>query len=100
VGLQFNVWGGCPGVDCCESGNCASCCFNPPTPRFPDACVYTNNHTVGKLSGSLHQHINHRMANAVAYTTPDFVNWTPLGTVLFGRKTGIEFRPQACSRIA
>jgi hypothetical protein len=29
----FNDWGGCPGVNCCPSGSCAGCCFNPPSAR-------------------------------------------------------------------
>lgn len=45
--LYMNNWGGCPGVDCCSSAaGCASCCFNPPSKRYPDGCVYATNHTV------------------------------------------------------
>jgi hypothetical protein len=77
--FYFNNWGGCPGVDCCTSiTGCASCCFNPPSPQYPDACVYTNNHSV------------------VVYSTSDFSNWDYLGVALplANRVTGIEFRPQ------
>ena len=73
--LYANVWGGCPGVDCCpSSGGCASCCFAGPN----DPCVYTSNHTV------------------VAYRTRDFAAWAPLGAVQTpaDRRTGTEFRPQ------
>jgi hypothetical protein len=75
--VYSNVWGGCPGDDCCTMGDCATCCFNPPSHRFPDACVYTNNHTV------------------VAYRT-DWESWTYLGEALplSARLPGIEFRPQ------
>jgi hypothetical protein len=75
--VYSNDWGGCPGDDCCTMGNCATCCFNPPSTRFPDACVYTNNHSV------------------VAYRT-DFVTWEYLGVALpmTARLAGIEFRPQ------
>jgi hypothetical protein len=31
--VYLNDWGGCGGVDCCPSGNCASCCFNPPSSK-------------------------------------------------------------------
>jgi hypothetical protein len=76
--VYLNDWGGCPGVDCCPTGACASCCFNPPSKAYPDACVYTNNHSV------------------VAYETPDFETWTYLGVALplSARLPGIEFRPQ------
>jgi hypothetical protein len=73
--LYANVWGGCPGVDCCSSPTgCASCCFQGPT----DPCVYTDNHTV------------------VAYSTRDFAAWRFEGVMLApsGRRAGIEFRPQ------
>ena len=75
----FNNWGGCRGVDCCLSGGgCAGCCFSPPSQTYPDACVYTNNHTV------------------VAYSTSNFADWTYEGTVMgvADRLLGIEFRPQ------
>ena len=74
-----NNWGGCAGVDCCNSTiGCATCCFSPPSPQYPDACVYTTNHSV------------------VAYATTDFVNFQWLGVVLplSSRLPGIEFRPQ------
>lgn len=77
--VYLNNWGGCPGVDCCTSASgCASCCFNPPSPRYPDACVYTANHSV------------------VAYRTDDFATYEPLGVVLplSARRAGVEFRPQ------
>ena len=77
--IYLNNWGGCPGVDCCDSASgCASCCFNPPSGRFPDACVYTSNHSV------------------VVYSTPDFASFTNLGVALplSARRPGIEFRPQ------
>jgi hypothetical protein len=73
--FYFNNWGGCAGVDCCPSSSgCASCCFKGPS----DPCVYTTNHSV------------------VAYSTTDFLSWTPLGEVLGvdARRAGIEFRPQ------
>jgi len=42
-----NNWGGCESVDCCPSPEgCASCCYVPPTPRYPDTCVFTTNHSV------------------------------------------------------
>jgi hypothetical protein len=75
VYLYFNNWGGCPGVDCCPTGNCASCCFqNPP---FVDGCVYTTNHSV------------------VVYSTSDFTSFQYLGEALplSNRVVGIEFRP-------
>jgi len=77
--LYMNDWGGCAGVDCCDSpGGCASCCFNPPTSRYPDACVYTNNHSV------------------MAYASTDLMSWQYLGVALplSSRRVGIEFRPQ------
>ena len=77
--LYMNDWGGCAGVDCCDSpGGCASCCFSPPSPRFPDPCVYTANHSV------------------VVYSTPDFVAYDFLGEALplAARRAGVEFRPQ------
>jgi hypothetical protein len=80
--VYSNVWGGCAGIDCCTSGACASCCFNPPTPRYNDTCVYTANHSV------------------VVYETPDFATWTYLGVALppSARRPGIEFRPQVLAR--
>ncbi len=80
--VYFNNWGGCPGVDCCaSSGGCASCCFAPPSTAYPDACVYTGNHSF------------------VAYSTPDFETWTNEGVVLdpSRRRPGIAFRPQVIS---
>ena len=77
--FYFNNWGGCPGVDCCTSSEgCGSCCFNPPSPQYPDACVYTNSQSV------------------VVYSTPDFTTWTYQGVALplSSRRVGIEFRPQ------
>lgn len=76
--LYFNDWGGCKGVDCCGSpGGCASCCFNPPSTAYPDACVYTTNHSVG------------------AYRTTDFQTWSYEGEALPNAafKPGVEFRP-------
>lgn len=60
------------------TSGCAICCYSPPTPEYPDTCVYADQHVV------------------VAYSTPDFEVWTPLGTVLplSARVPGIEFRPQ------
>ena len=77
--LYFNDWGGCPGIDCCtaaKSTGCSTCCFTQPPGLDP--CVYTANHTV------------------VAYRTPDFSTFTPLGAVLppSARRPGVEFRPQ------
>ena len=77
--VYLNNWGGCAGVDCCDSpSGCASCCFNPPSPTYPDACVYTANHSV------------------VVYSTPDFASYSFLGVALplAARRPGIEFRPQ------
>lgn len=76
--LYMNNWGGCPGVDCCSSGKCAACCFNPPSRAYPDGCVYTANHSVG------------------VYSTTDFESWTYGGVALplTARRAGIEFRPQ------
>jgi hypothetical protein len=79
VYYYVNDWGGCAGVDCCpSSGGCASCCFSPPSPQYPDPCVYTGNHSV------------------FLYSTADFSSWRPLGAVLSpsNRLAGIEFRPQ------
>lgn len=73
--LYFNNWGGCPGVDCCESsGGCASCCFKGPS----DPCVYTNNHSV------------------VVYKTGNFQDYEYRGVALntSARLPGIVFRPQ------
>ena len=77
--VYMNVWGGCAGVDCCDSPDgCAACCFNPPSKRWPDPCVYQFNHTV------------------VAYQTADFETFNFLGEALptSARMPGIEFRPQ------
>lgn len=76
--FYFNNWGGCAGIDCCTSGSCASCCFNPPTPTYNDTCVYTGNHSV------------------VVYSTADFTTWMYQGEALplAARLPGIEFRPQ------
>lgn len=98
--FYVNDWGGCPGVDCCGSpGGCASCCFNPPSSRYPDTCVYAVNHTV------------------LVYRTRDFVAWDymvrspPRSAIraadtwpvcawqggalpLAARLPGVEFRPQ------
>jgi len=71
--FYFNNWGGCSGVDCCNStGGCASCCF-----KLSDPCVYTNNHSV------------------VVYRTTDLEKWEYLGEALplTARRPGIEFRP-------
>ena len=76
--LYANDWGNCSGIDCCpSSAGCASCCFTAP-PYSPDLCVYTPGHSV------------------VAYSTPDFSTFTPLGVVLptSARRAGVEFRPQ------
>ena len=72
--LYMNDWGGCRGVNCCDSsGGCAACCFAGPH----DPCVYTVNHTVN------------------VYETSDFTAWTKLGAALprAGRLDGIVFRP-------
>ena len=65
-------------VDCCPSeGGCASCCYVPPTEKYPDACVFTQNHSV------------------YVYSTTDFRSFDNLGVVLdiSDRPKGIEFRP-------
>ena len=83
--LFFNDWGGCEGVDCCaSSGGCASCCFSPPSPAYPDACVYTSNHSV------------------IVYRTADFERFDYLGVALSreSRRDGIEFRPQVLYQAA
>jgi hypothetical protein len=56
---------------------CASCCYVPPTRRFPDECVFTANHTV------------------YVYRTTDLAQWELLGAALTpgDRPPGIEFRP-------
>jgi hypothetical protein len=79
--ILTNNWGGCPGIDCCTSGACASCCFSPPSARYNDTCVYTGNHTVE------------------AYVT-DLSTWTYMGPALTlaERLPGIEFRPQLLHR--
>ena len=76
--FYVNNWGGCPSVDCCRSsGGCASCCFLPPSTAYPDACVFTTNHSV------------------LVYHTTDLNNWSLLGVALStqNRPRGIEFRP-------
>ena len=82
--VYVNDWGGCASVDCCaSSGGCASCCYVPATRAFPDACVFTANHSV------------------VLYRTTDFATFDALGVVLAPRDrdppphfhAGIEFRP-------
>ena len=76
--FYVNNWGGCADVDCCPSaGGCASCCYVPPTPQYPDPCVFTGNHSV------------------VVYSTVDMVRWRRLGVALSlsNRPPGIEFRP-------
>ena len=81
--VYFNDWGSCPGVDCCSSLlGCADCCFDPPSSRYPDTCVYANGHTV------------------VVYRTTDFHTWEPLGVALplANRKAGILFRPRVVYR--
>ena len=77
-----NNWGGCESVDCCPSPEgCASCCYVPPTPRYPDTCVFTTNHSV------------------YVYRTKDFQKFENLGIVLniSSRPKGIEFRPHVVS---
>lgn len=72
--FYFNNWGGCTGVNCCNStSGCASCCFAGPN----DPCVYTNNHSV------------------VVYKTSDLEKWNYMGEALplGARHIGIEFRP-------
>jgi Glycosyl hydrolases family 43 len=81
--VYFNDWGGCPGVNCCASLlGCADCCFDPPSSRYPDTCVYANGHTV------------------VVYRTTDFRTWEPMGVALplANRKDGIVFRPRVVYR--
>ena len=76
--FYVNNWGGCADVDCCGSaGGCASCCYVPSSPAYPDTCVFTKNHTV------------------VVYATTDFREWRLLGAALapVHRPAGIEFRP-------
>eukprot|EP00943_MAST-04B_sp_MAST-4B-sp1_P004360 g4360.t1 len=76
--FYVNNWGGCQSVDCCPSKDgCASCCYVPPTEKYPDACVFTQNHSV------------------YVYKTYDFQTWKNLGIVLniSDRPKGIEFRP-------
>ena len=76
--FYVNDWGGCAEVDCCGSTEgCASCCYVPPSAAYPDACVFTDNHTI------------------VVYETTDFRSWRHLGAALTPaqRPTGIEFRP-------
>lgn len=78
--LYVNNWGGCPGVDCCDSpSGCSSCCFNPPSDEFPDSCVYTTNHSV------------------VVYSTTNFKYFRHRGVALpltgGNRAEGVEFRP-------
>lgn len=76
--LYMNRWGGCKPVDCCSSkGGCASCCFVPSSPMYPDGCVFTGNHSVG------------------VYSTSDFRTWNSEGIALGedARPSGIEFRP-------
>ena len=82
-GAYYFYWGNCRGVDCCSSLlGCADCCFSPPSPRYPDTCVYADGHAV------------------VAYRTTDFLAWEPLGVALpvANRKAGIMFRPRVVRR--
>eukprot|EP00039_Didymoeca_costata_P021798 m.345456 g.345456 ORF g.345456 m.345456 type:complete len:364 (-) comp26482_c0_seq1:23-1114(-) len=76
--VYINNWGTCKCVDCCPSAQgCASCCYVPPSPAFPDPCVFVNNHTVE------------------VYRTTDFASWEYKGVALqlANRPQGIEFRP-------
>ena len=76
--FYVNNWGECQSVDCCPSKDgCASCCYVPPTKEYPDACVFTQNHSV------------------YVYKTIDFQTFENLGIVLniSNRPKGIEFRP-------
>ena len=59
--FYVNNWGGCPSVDCTPSEGCASCCYVPPTEKYPDACVFTQNHSV------------------YVYSTTDFRSFRQLG---------------------
>lgn len=75
----MNSWGSCKPVDCCaSSGGCASCCFLPSSPTYPDKCVYGTNHTVYLYSTSDH-----------------FKTFVSHGAILtpLNRKPGVEFRP-------
>ena len=72
--VYFNNYGGCAGVDCCNTtGGCSSCCMQ----QQGDTCVYTSNHSV------------------VVYRTTDLISWQYLGVALSldHRATGVEFRP-------
>jgi len=76
--FYVNDWGSCASVDCCASaGGCASCCFVPPSPLYPDPCVFADGHRV------------------VVYATQDLAQWRLLGVALppANRPRGIEFRP-------
>ena len=76
--FYVNDWGSCASVDCCASaGGCASCCFVPPSARYPDPCVFADGHRV------------------VVYATQDLAQWRLLGVALppANRPRGIEFRP-------
>ena len=77
--IYMNDWGGCPGIDCCDSdGGCASCCFTND-PENLDTCVYTTNHSV------------------YVYSTTNFSRFDKLGIALSvhggNRASGVEFRP-------
>lgn len=74
-----NDWGLCPPVDCCGSpGGCASCCYVPSSPEYPDPCVFAANHSV-----------------VVYRVTEGFQRWERIGVALGprNRPRGIEFRP-------
>eukprot|EP00730_Choanoeca_flexa_P005873 TRINITY_DN12038_c0_g2_i1.p1 TRINITY_DN12038_c0_g2~~TRINITY_DN12038_c0_g2_i1.p1 ORF type:complete len:349 (+),score=52.09 TRINITY_DN12038_c0_g2_i1:135-1181(+) len=75
--FYFNNWGGCPGINCCNtSAGCASCCFR--SKPFTDPCVYTTNHSV------------------VVYRTTDLETWEYQGVALplaSRPPSEIEFRP-------
>jgi hypothetical protein len=76
--VYVNDWGTCQSIDCCaSSGGCASCCFVPPTSRYPDPCVFATGHRV------------------LAYATEDLQRWRLLGVAMSpeSRPRGIEFRP-------
>ena len=73
-----NVWGDCPGINCCESEKgCASCCFDDLPPNQTGCSPYLDGHYIQ------------------AYKTDDFVNWENLGQALplAARQPGVEFRP-------
>ena len=74
--LYANDWGGCAGIDCCDSpGGCMSCCWRTANySGTADGCVDTYNHSIR------------------LYSTQDMDSWKDHGTV-WAAQTGVVYRP-------